>query len=276
MKSYLKLVNFEFNRFFKLYAVLLAITVVSQITGIIVTARSYVAKVNELVGKGVMPKGEFLEQYGRFSFYDFSQTLWFGGPVFLSITALLIYVFFIWYRDWIGKNTFSYRLFMLPVARIQIYLAKLTTILLCVFGLVGLQLLLFPAESKIIGWIVPAEFRMDLLVNEMAGYRFLATFFPSSFTEFVLYYGVGIGAVAVVFTAILFERCYRVKGIVYGILFCTAAQLVFIAPLLVNSYVLENYFYVTELFYLEIAAGMLVIAGSIFTANYLLKHKIRV
>ena len=222
MKSYLKLVNFEFNRFFKLYAVLLAITVVSQITGIIVTARSYVAKVNELVGKGVMPKGEFLEQYGRFSFYDFSQTLWFGGPVFLSITALLIYVFFIWYRDWIGKNTFSYRLFMLPVARIQIYLAKLTTILLCVFGLVGLQLLLFPAESKIIGWIVPAEFRMDLLVNEMAGYRFLATFFPSSFTEFVLYYGVGIGAVAVVFTAILFERCYRVKGIVYGLLFCPA------------------------------------------------------
>lgn len=276
MKSYLKLVNFEFNRFFKLYAVLLGITIVSQITGIIVIARGYMKKVDEVVGRGVMPKSEFLEQYGMMSFHNISDALWFVGPIVLSITALLIYVFFIWYRDWIGKNTFSYRLFMLPVARIQIYLAKLTTILVSVLGLVGLQLLLFPIERKLLNSIVPSDFRMEFSVNEMASHRFLMTFFPSTFTEFLIYYGVGIGAVAVIFTAILFERCFRIKGIVYGILFCTVSQFVFLAPLLVNSFILENYFYITELFFLEVAAGILVIAGSIFTANYLLKHKIRI
>ena len=37
---------------------------------------------------------------------------------------LIIYVFFIWYRDWLGKNTFIYRLLMLPTARIQCLFGK--------------------------------------------------------------------------------------------------------------------------------------------------------
>ena len=40
--------------------------------------------------------------------------MWFLGPIALCIAALIIYVFFIWYRDWLGKNTFAYRLLMLP------------------------------------------------------------------------------------------------------------------------------------------------------------------
>ena len=36
----------------------------------------------------------------------------------------MIYVFFIWYRDWLGKYTFAYRLLMLPTTRINIYFAK--------------------------------------------------------------------------------------------------------------------------------------------------------
>lgn len=40
MRRYLKLVNFEFNRIGRLYAVILAIVIVSQIAGVIVQARS--------------------------------------------------------------------------------------------------------------------------------------------------------------------------------------------------------------------------------------------
>ena len=39
---------------------------------------------------------------------------------------------------------------MLPTARINVYLAKATTILLFVFGLVALQLLLLPVEGQVI------------------------------------------------------------------------------------------------------------------------------
>ena len=46
------------------------------------------------------------------------------GPIALCVVVLIIYVFFIWYRDWLGKNTFIYRLLMLPTARIQCLFSK--------------------------------------------------------------------------------------------------------------------------------------------------------
>lgn len=274
MKQFLKLVNFEFNRFFKLFLVLIGITILTQIIGVIITARMHAKRAIEWIYGEHMSKGDI--QLAPFSFYDFSQTVWFMGPIALGVATLLIYVFFIWYRDWLGKNTFSYRLFMLPIARIQIYLAKAATIFLYVLGLIALQLLLLPVEIQILKRIVPSEFRNDLSINEITRIQNLALFIPNSFGEFVLYYAAGIGAISIVFTAILFERSYRVKGIMYGILFCAASQFVFFAPLLLNTFVLRNYFYPTELFFMELATGLIVVAGSIWTANFLIKNKVRV
>ena len=48
-----------------------------------------------------------------------------------------------------------------------------------------------------------------------------------------------MAAVFIVFTAILFERSFRIKGIIYGILYCAASLLVFFAPILVNEFILE-------------------------------------
>ncbi len=161
------------------------------------------------------------------------------GPILLCAVVLMIYVFFIWYRDWLGKNTFSYRLFMLPTARIHIYLAKATTILLYVLGLVALQLLLLPVESQVLQWMVPSEFRTDLSINYITSLQDLSILFPNTFIEFVLYYGGGMIAVFIVFTAILFERSFRMKGIIYGFLYCAASLLVFFAPILLNEFMLE-------------------------------------
>ena len=95
--------------------------------------------------------------------------------------ALIIYVFFIWYRDWLGKNTFIYRLLMLPTARINVYLAKATTILLFVLGLVALQLLLLPIEGQVLQWMVPTEFRTDMSINEITNFRDFECIFPTHF-----------------------------------------------------------------------------------------------
>lgn len=276
MKRYLKLVNFEFNRFLKLYLVLLGITILSQIIGVIVESRSYLNRANEIMYKDLIPKDEFLENYGTMSLSTISWSPWFMGPIFLCGVVLMIYVFFIWYRDWFGKNTFSYRLLMLPTARIHVYLAKATTILLYVLGLVALQLLLFPVESQVLQWMVPSEFRTDLSVNQITSLHDLWILFPNTSIEFVLYYGGGMAAVFLVFTAILFERSFRIKGIIFGFLYCAASLLVFFAPLLVNEFMLNNYFYPMELFFLELVAGLLVLACAIWIGHFLLKNKIRV
>lgn len=276
MKRYLKLVNFEFTRFLKLYLVLIGITIVSQVSGVIVESKRYLKWANEFIYKELMTKDDFIDQYGTMSFLDITQTLWFIGPIALCAVVLIIYVFFIWYRDWLGKNTFSYRLFMLPTARIHIYLAKATTVLLYVLGLVALQLCLLPVESRILQWMVPNEFLTNYSVGEITGISNLSILLPTTFIEFVLYYGGGMIAVIIVFTAILFERSYRIKGIIYGMLYSALSLFIFFMPIILNVFVFKNYFYLTELFFMEIFTGLLVLACAIWTSNFLLKNKIRV
>ena len=221
MNRFLKLVHFEWSRFFKIYLVLIGITTLFQIIAVITESKIYLNRANDLIYKELMPKAEFIEEYGTFSFFEVTNSTWFLGPIALSIAALLIYVFFIWYRDWLGKNTFAYRLLMLPTTRMNVYLAKATTILLFVLGLVALQLLLLPVEGQVIKWLVPNEFRSDLSVYEITKLNYLNLFFPRTFLEFVIYYGAGMIAVLTVFNAILFERSFPFKrNLLWNSLLC--------------------------------------------------------
>ena len=223
-----------------------------------------------------MPMSKFIEQNGTLSFHNISQTLWFMGPIGLCLAVLIIYVFFIWYRDWLGKNTFIYRLLMLPTARLHIYLAKATTILLLTLGLVALQLLLLPIENQLLLRIVPNELLTNLSLYEIIKEPNLMIIFPNTFSEFILYYVGGMAAVFMVFTAILFERSFRIKGVFYGILYSAASILIFLAPILVNEFILGNYFYPLELFFMELATGLIVLMGAIWIGNFLITKKVRV
>ena len=276
MNRFLKLVHFRWSRFFKIYLVLIGITVLFQIIAVITESKTYINLANDLIYKGLMPKHEFIEQYGTFSFFEVTNSIWFLGPIALCVAALIIYVFFIWYRDSLGKNTFAYRLLMLPTARMNIYLAKATTILLFVLGLVALQLLLLPVEGQVIKWLVPTEFRSDLSVYEITKMNYLNMLFPRTFLEFVIYYGAGMIAVLTVFNAILFERSFRLKGILYGVLYCVAVLFILLTPILVHAYMIQDYFYPIELFIMEVIVSLLLLAGTLWIGNYLMKNKIRV
>ncbi|MBT2214859.1 hypothetical protein F3157_02580 [Virgibacillus dakarensis] len=277
MKRYLKLVNFEFNRFAKLYAVLLAITIIVQIAGVIVVSKNYLNTATKAINEDMIPKAQFLMETGPMSMIDIISSVWFLGPIALCIAAVAFYIFFIWYRDWFGKNTFIYRLLMLPTARLNVFLAKITTVLLSTFGFVALQLILLPVESTILKWMVPKEFRLDLSPEEIIGNMpELAIIMPQSFTEFILYYGTGFMGVAILFTAILFERSYRLKGILFGAIYGAVAIIIFLSPILVEELLLIDYFYPLEIIALETIMGLFVIAGSILTSQFLLNKRIRV
>ncbi|OEH94556.1 hypothetical protein [Bacillus solimangrovi] len=278
MKRYMKLVNFEFNRFLKFYLVLIGMTFLLQMIGVIVESRNYMNKANELMTEELMSKSEFVRIYGTMSFHNITATEWFLGLIALCGVVLISFVFIIWYRDWLGKNTFSYRLLVLPTARFNIYLAKATTILIFLLGLVAFQFLSFSVDSLVLQWLVPDEFRTDLSVQEITvGYSLahlpLVLWFPRTFIEFILYYGGGMIIVLIGFTAILFERSFRLKGIFYGLIYSAVSLLILLTPI----YLLQsNYFYPTELVFLEIGAGLIVLMGAIWIGNFLLKNKIRV
>lgn len=277
MKSYLKLVNFELNRFIKIYGALMAITIVSQIIGVIVISKGYLKQANDMIYNNGLSQDTFIEQFGSMSFHNITQSTWVQGPIALCIAALMFYIFLIWYRDWFGKNTFIYRLLMLPTARLNIYFAKATTIFLMVFGLVSLQLLLLPVENIVLKWMVPIEFRTDMIFSEIIEtFNYLAILFPPSFIDFSIHYIIGFTAVFVLFTAILFERSYGVKGFVFGILYTAIVQIFMLTPVIITMILEKVFLYPLEYFLVEVVLGLIVLVASIMTSRFLLNKKITV
>jgi hypothetical protein len=218
--------------------------------------------------------------FGSLRFADMisSTQLLFFIPILLSIGVLAIYVFLIWYRDWFGKNTFIYRLLMLPSARRHIYLAKGTAILIFVFGLVSFQLALLSVESFIFNLIVSSDMRDPSHFSEIiSSNRALAMLLPENFDQFLVIYGLGIIAVLAIFTAILIERSYRRVGILYGIFYLAICLVAILFPMIgLGLDQMDGYLYPNEIFVIELAMCVGVASVSVWLGFRLLSKKITV
>ncbi|THF76416.1 hypothetical protein [Cohnella fermenti] len=212
-----------------------------------------------------------------FSFADIigDSQFWFALPILISITVLGLYIFLIWYRDWIGRDKFAYRMFALPTARSNIYLAKATAILLFVFSMVSFQLLLLLLERQLFNGIVPSDYRMSSLFSEAvaANRVFELPLLPLEGVRFVVYYGTGILAVFVLFTAILLERCYRWLGIVYAILYVAACGTAIGFAANLNPY---GYFYPSEITAIRLGIYLVVMGVTLALGFRLVSKKITV
>lgn len=277
MKSYLKLLNFEMNRLAKFLFILILVVFGIQIAGTIIISQGFTSEINDLMIRQGMTEEEVLNVFGTMTFQQIVNSGFFFGTIFIAATSVLFYIFLIWYRDWVGKNTFAYRLLMLPTNRINVYLAKLSTILIMTLTFVALQIILLKFEIQLFEWIVPEAFREDLTVSQALRQSIeMGLLYPYTFFEFLINYGTGITLVAVIFTFILFERSYRVKGIFIGIGYGVLSILVLFSPFYINDLLLNNYFYTDELILMFIMADIIVLGSAIFLGHYLLKNKIRI
>ncbi|QKY71098.1 hypothetical protein [Lentibacillus sp. CBA3610] len=276
MNRFAKLLNFELSRFMKLYLVLVAMTIIVQIAGVIVKTNEYMGRANQTIQEDGLSIAQFVEQYGAMSFLDFTRSLWFMGPIAICAAALIFYIFMIWYRDWFGKNTFIYRLLMLPTARLNVYFAKATSIVLMVLGLISVQLIILPLENTIFKSMLPVNFRVDMTIDRIIDWNYLSMLIPQTFIEFVLYYGAGFMAVLILFTAVLFERSFKWKGILLGIGYIAISGIVMLSPVLSMVFLNHYYLYPLESLGLQIVLGIIVTAMSIWLSNYLLNKKVTV
>ncbi|MBT2658780.1 hypothetical protein J7E81_26760 [Bacillus sp. ISL-18] len=278
MNHYMKLVNYEINRFVKVYLSLLLITFISQFAGVLISSVNKKNDVKRIMFEQSWSMAEYIHHNGKISFLANLETLWFLGPIAVCAAAMIFYIFLIWYRDWFGKNTFIYRLLMLPTSRLNIFFAKATAIFLMVLGFIAFQIVLLPLQNGLFQWIVPEDYIFIMNLSEiMRASTFISMIIPNTFSEFLAYYGLGFIAILVVFTAILFERSYRWKGIVIGILYIILAGAVFLFPLIIMVISeRSNLFYPLEFLLLEIGLGLLVTFTSIWISKFLLNRKITV
>ncbi|WP_028562859.1 hypothetical protein [Paenibacillus pinihumi] len=278
MNRYLKLVHMEVHRFRYLMLFLMGIILIFQV-GAIISVLS-----DELSLKWENPAYSSVRQpfvpEGMLSFtWVISQTnFYFIIPIFISIAVIGLYIFFIWYRDWLGKSTFIYRLLMLPGARCQIYLAKLTAILIFVFGLVSYQLLLLPVEKLLFQMMVPAEWRVDSYWPEVISANLaLDMLLPRNVEQFFTIYGAGIMAVLIIFTAILLERSYRRIGILYGLLYVAVhVMAVMFLPDLLGIGNPDSFLYTDEIVGLVFGICLVLLMLSVLFGFRLLAKKITV
>ncbi|AJS61421.1 hypothetical protein UB51_06300 [Paenibacillus sp. IHBB 10380] len=265
----------EVNRFKFILVGLMSLTILCQLGAMIV----WTANELSLRKTGIWKNGSSV-MFSSLRFADMisSTQLLFFIPILLSIGVLAIYVFLIWYRDWFGKNTFIYRLLMLPTARRHIYLAKGTAILIFVFGLVSFQLVLLPVESFIFNLIVPSDMREPSHFSEIiSSNRALAMLVPANFDQFLVIYGLGIIAVLAIFTAILIERSYRRVGILYAILYLAICLVAIQFPMIgLGLNQRDSYLYPNEIFVIELAMCIGVASVSVWLGFRLLSKKITV
>ncbi|MCK1994796.1 hypothetical protein GW626_19505 [Peribacillus muralis] len=277
MMRYIKLVNFEINRFSKIYLTLLLITLLSQFAGVLIVTKSLLNDARKTMLQEKLSEAAYLSEYGGIDFIHISNTLWFLGPIALSAVALIFYMFLIWYRDWFGKNTFIYRLLMLPTSRLSIYLSKATAIFLMVLGLIAWQMILLPLENALFNSRVPeALLTMERSTFSIAkANEILMLIMPSTFKGFLFSYCIGLMVMSVVFTAIMFERSFRMKGILLGLLYGGVAAALFLTPIFIMASG-TFHFYSNELFGLLLTLAIIVIGVSIWLGSWLLKNRVTV
>ncbi|MBU6080284.1 MULTISPECIES: hypothetical protein [Allobacillus] len=277
MKNFFKLLNFELNRVMKLLISLMVFTLIVQLIGVFVSKNNYLTQVEMLQQNDGSSVSQVLQSVGYFSFDRVVNSLFFIGPIMICVAAIMFYIFLIWYRDWFGKNTFVYRLLMLPTARINLFFAKLTTILLATFSLVGFQLVAIQIEMLVMKWTVPSEYVMEVTLRQLIEiHPVLSLIAPNQFSLFMSLYGVGVLTVIILFTAILLERSYRMKGVLFGGTFVIAANLLVILPVILNETVFHSFLYNGELLLIVLGLGVIVLASSVWLSKRLLDEKIRV
>jgi hypothetical protein len=278
MNRFWKLLNWEISRFSKLYAVLLLVVLVSQFTGVLSFSIGYMSRVNYRIDERFLSMNQYIEIYGKTSFEQYTRnSFWFMAPITLGIATLVIYVLLIWYKEWFGRNTFIYRLLMLPTARINIFLAKLSAILLFILGLMAFQLFLLQLQKLTFNAIINNELRDSVTMVELFSRNpYLQVIFPAHFIEFLFYYSLGVTAIIVVFTLILLERSFRVKGILVGVGYGSLMVFLALLPLLIKDLWMRNYFYPVEVFWAAVVVMILIAGGSLWFSAFLLNKKVAV
>ncbi len=277
MRKGIKLIGFEFNRSSTIYFILLALMLVSQLLGFFMMSKGYMSNVNHYVHSYGFNIPSMQDAVGMFSAGQVIQSVWVMGPLSLCIIFVIAYAFIIWYRDWYGPTTFIYRLLMLPIRRIYIFVGKAITLVVMILGIVAFQLFLLYIGKAIIHWNIPVDLRPSLSISEMVfDFNYLTIFFPFTITTFFTFITVLFVMITIIFTAILFERSFAKKGIVYGIGYIGFSLCVLLMPELIEMILRRSYAYPLEMFWFQ--AAMLILVGyvSMRVSSYLLNEKVHV
>lgn len=274
MKKFIDLLSFEMNRFLKFLVPTFLIVGVIQLF----VTFSVISDFKESLEMANLAGGTGSEAL-VFSIQDITVESLYELSILLIILVFMFYSFFIWYREWLGKNTFIYRLLMLPMNRSYIFLSKAFVFLIGGFLSFVFQFGMYALQLFISNQMIPSEYYTALNIhNAQPVFTVIqGVLFPTTGFQFLANYSFAFAALVTLFAAILIERTYGLKGLMVGVVY------------FIGFFVL--YGLVSSLFYLNglsillkpshtriIAVGyqfFMILLGSVIS-HFLLKNRVKV
>lgn len=271
MIKFIRLLEFELGRLLRFLIPAIILSAVIQFISLFGTIANYNQYLKESLESNVtMP---------QFSMHDVTGSGLFPVAILIVPLLFVFYSLFTWYREWLGKNTFIYRLLMLPISRMSIFFSKAITFLiggliafLTQFGLYAIISVIF--ESA----IQPEYFTALNIHNFQHPYEMVQLIlFPTTSFEFLHTYGFAFAALLVLFTAILMERSFNVKGAILGIIYFIAYFVGYSFISMIST--IESIPWVirpSHIFLMQGAYILILMVISALISQLLLKNKVRV
>ena len=271
MIKFIRLLEFELGRFMKFLIPVIILSGIVQFVALFSMILGYKDYLKNASASNVLTQ--------TFSMHDLTGGGLFPLAILIIPLLFIVYSFFTWYREWLGKNTFIYRLLMLPINRMAIFYSKAITFLLGGLIAFAIQFGLYTIISVILKNVIQAEHFIPLNIhNVIHPYEMVKqVLFPTSGYEFLHTYGFAFAALLVLFTAILMERTYNLRGLIVGIVYFTGYFLLytqFNALYYANSttWMIRP----SQIFLLKSAYIVLMMLISSVISHLLLKNKVKV
>lgn len=264
MSNILTLYNMEFKRIYKLYFVLIGTMFASNI-GVLVfnlynVANSVSSKLKVPISIKNISTIEGIKIINTSTVGSvFLQTI-----IILGFTTLLclLYSFVIWYREYYSKSKTICTLLTLPQQRFNIYIAKLITIVVMIYGVIASQFLFWYIDFNIIKFVANIKTigftNVFYMLRNNADGIIIAS---PHYIDFIMINIVGvILAVIVIFTGILIERAYNKIGIVLGVIYIILSIVIFFYIYATNSVFLDKLLILSIGYYISLFVISLVLS----------------
>lgn len=269
-----KLLQFEFNRLWKVLIGLILFNMVVQPLGVIWSTYRYF---NRDVSAGTT-----LEMPGTvaraLAFNEVTQSGIVTLAILFTVFALIFYTFYTWYREWYGKSRFSYRLMMIPGNRMQVYFAKLLALYIGVLLLVALQIVLLAVGNGIFEWVLSEDMIRPIHIFELYYWNdFGNEIFLPVLQIMINRYIMGFMTLNIVFVGILLERSFGLAGFISGLAFYLISLIGSVAVIsVIGGQAYKWYLFYDEALYMMYGIMVLYTLICIGISHYLINHRLRV
>ena len=269
-----KLLQFEFNRLWKVLIGLILFNMVVQPLGVIWSTYRYF---NRDVSAGTT-----LEMPGTvaraLAFNEVTQSGIVTLAILFTVFALIFYTFYTWYREWYGKSRFSYRLMMIPGNRMQVYFAKLLALYIGVLLLVALQIVLLAVGNWVFEWVLSEDLVRPIHIFELYYWNaFGNEIFLPVLQIMINRYVMGFMTLNIVFVGILLERSFGLAGFISGLAFYLISLIGSVAVIsVIGGQAYKWYLFYDESLYMMYGIMVLYTLICIGISHYLINHRLRV